>query len=645
MKFSVDQESVSDIIFALTSYSDDIDSEFRKFEDEIKKIAIKTNYNKLLYALQGIIDIYNDVICGSMRKQLLAQWIEEGESLHSFAEDVYMGEESEEAVKKIENSLEDIFLTKNNSNLLDVEFEGESNATSEDFHDAMSCFESFEKNVETIKNDYNNIFINNSEENELYRFLIPIIESVGVAVILFLDSSKEKMLLLEENYDEKMEAEKEKVRGAKEDHKPIEFDLDLFDFEDDYSVSLNNTTKSTPIITDKQSAKIDKIRMEEINEEPSSINDKLTNIQVETIRKETGWSDRIIKYLRSMAEYKIYRDADLREIVIGNTCALIRRDLNWEQKDSKGLTNAQRIKKGRAPLDENGISIELHHIGQHADSPLAELSRDDHRGKGNDTILHDKSIQSEAHGEGNNWDKERAGFWKERNEFNNFYKEKFEPEVFNIGKDKSLSTAEKIKKIQEVFGRAKYKRDINVPSDIQYVKGFYDNGAVEYDWPPKLGFEKMEPITKERTLPERWDRYGFLGGSNFSDIPETGKYSYSERAIPYVENEDAYHFGEFRNDTYFDKIDAIRTRDYEQLKYLLSKEGMQGISEEYFEEMCDDYEDFIVDIKNSIGSVDATYGLQGTAHSWGSMVGGAKQFVTPLNGETLRKIGVLIERK
>lgn len=43
-----------------------------------------------------------------MRKQLLAQWIEEGESLHSFAEDVYMGEESEEAVKKIENSLRKI---------------------------------------------------------------------------------------------------------------------------------------------------------------------------------------------------------------------------------------------------------------------------------------------------------------------------------------------------------------------------------------------------------------------------------------------------------------------------------------------------------------------------------------------------------
>lgn len=155
----------------------------------------------------------------------------------------------------------------------------------------------------------------------------------------------------------------------------------------------------------------------------------------------------------------------------------------------------------------------------------------------------------------------------------------------------------------------------------------------------------MEPITKEKTLPERWDRYGFLGGSNFSDIPETGKYSYSKRAIPYVENEDAYHFGEFKNDTYFDKIDAIRTRDYEQLKSLLSIEGIEGISEEYFEEMCDDYEDFIADIQNSIGTVDATYGLQGTAHSWGSMVGGAKQFVTPLNGETLRKIGILVERK
>lgn len=49
-----------------------------------------------------------------------------------------------------------------------------------------------------------------------------------------------------------------------------------------------------------------------------------------------------------------------------------------------------------------------------------------------------------------------------------------------------------------------------------------------------------------------------MGGSNFGDVPSTGKYTYSERAIPYVENEAAYHTGTFNDVTYFDKIDAIK---------------------------------------------------------------------------------------
>ena len=42
-------------------------------------------------------------------------------------------------------------------------------------------------------------------------------------------------------------------------------------------------------------------------------------------------------------------------------------------------------------------------------------------------------------------------------------------------------------------------------------------------------------------LADTWDRYGYMGGSNFADVPSTGKYTYSERAIPYIENEAAYH--------------------------------------------------------------------------------------------------------
>lgn len=258
MKFSVDQESVSDIISALTSYSDDIDSEFRKFEEEIKKIAIKTNYNKLLYALQGIIDIYNDVICGSMRKQLIAQWIEEGESLHSFAEDVYMGEESEEAVKKIENSLEEIFNGYIGNNLIDLEFAGDANAAKTDFDDVVELFESFSREVDRIKEETSNYFERKIEDNELYRFLIPIIESIAVGVSSFSSTAKVELDRLGDNYVERMEEAKQRVEEAKKEKTSVDFDLDLFDFEDDF-VNNIGTMPNTIGSVANSSAEKDKI--------------------------------------------------------------------------------------------------------------------------------------------------------------------------------------------------------------------------------------------------------------------------------------------------------------------------------------------------------------------------------------------------
>ena len=56
------------------------------------------------------------------------------------------------------------------------------------------------------------------------------------------------------------------------------------------------------------------------------------------------------------------------------------------------------------------------------------------------------------------------------------------------------------------------------------------------------------------------------------------------------------------------------------------------------------FQPLIADSHN-MGEVDATYGLQGTAAAWGDMIGGAKQFVTPFDGNTLRQLGILIERK
>ena len=220
----------------------------------------------------------------------------------------------------------------------------------------------------------------------------------------------------------------------------------------------------------------------------------------------------------------------------------------------------------------------------------------------------------------------------------------FSKAISDIGMRSDLTDAQKISELQKLFESSNYKADINVPSDIQYVKGFDAKGNVIYDWPPKLGFDEstIKSISRTDSLPDTWDRYGYMGGSNFADVPPTGKYTYSERAIPYVENEAAYHTGAFNNATYFDKIDAIKNGDIDGLNTILSREGIANVDSSYFKNLQNTYNDFIEDTANAVGSnIDATYGLKGTAASLGDMSGGAGQYVTPLNGSTMKRLGII----
>ena len=51
-------------------------------------------------------------------------------------------------------------------------------------------------------------------------------------------------------------------------------------------------------------------------------------------------------------------------------------------------TNLERTQKGEAPILENGERVELHHIGQNPDSPLAELTVSEHRRGQQNKLLH-----------------------------------------------------------------------------------------------------------------------------------------------------------------------------------------------------------------------------------------------------------------
>ncbi|WP_411382301.1 HNH/ENDO VII family nuclease [Pseudomonas sp. MPB26] len=130
--------------------------------------------------------------------------------------------------------------------------------------------------------------------------------------------------------------------------------------------------------------------------------------------KLLGVPKEVLDAIGSEAEAKIYEGANLEPAEVNGKDALIRTDIDYDQKDYMGTTNLDRMKSGRAPLDANGKPIELHHIGQKQDSPLAELTSAEHRGNGNDNVLHNKQKESEINRE--DFDKERKDYWKARAE-------------------------------------------------------------------------------------------------------------------------------------------------------------------------------------------------------------------------------------
>jgi hypothetical protein len=139
---------------------------------------------------------------------------------------------------------------------------------------------------------------------------------------------------------------------------------------------------------------------------------RLTDDDLKRMKQETGWPDSIVSVIDSQEEFEIYKNTGLVPAEINGKDCLIRSDINMEQKDEYGRTNKERIEYGLSPLNKNGKTIELHHIGQKADGPLAELTQEEHRGKGNDRILHDKNKDSEIDRVA--FQKEKEQYWEER---------------------------------------------------------------------------------------------------------------------------------------------------------------------------------------------------------------------------------------
>jgi len=115
-------------------------------------------------------------------------------------------------------------------------------------------------------------------------------------------------------------------------------------------------------------------------------------------------------------EYAILKEAGLSPQLVNGRVCFIRGDIDLNFKDALGSTNLERMKEGLAPLDANtGRPIELHHVGQVPDGPLAELRMEEHRTAPNNLTLHPVREGSEVE-HGVEWDQQRADHWKSRAE-------------------------------------------------------------------------------------------------------------------------------------------------------------------------------------------------------------------------------------
>ena len=139
---------------------------------------------------------------------------------------------------------------------------------------------------------------------------------------------------------------------------------------------------------------------------------KLTMSEVALIQQESKLPLDIISKLDTTQQYEIIKDSGLYSKMINGKNALIRRiDLKYVD-DLSGKTNLQLMKSGNAPIDIDGYPYELHHIGQKIDSPLAILTRSEHRQNGNDSIWHTLTEGFENPSKQPNWATIKKEFWK-----------------------------------------------------------------------------------------------------------------------------------------------------------------------------------------------------------------------------------------
>lgn len=184
-------------------------------------------------------------------------------------------------------------------------------------------------------------------------------------------------------------------------------------------MSLSDLKETVPKKDVSSSSFNPKQRLEVNNEASAKLNDishyektPLGRSDKQELISETSWSKNIVDNMRWKEEASVYKDSNLVEKDVNGRPCFQRTDIDYNAKDDLGKTNKERMLDGKAPLAD-GKPVELHHIGQRQDSPLAELTFNEH--KSNFSSLHEVPPQLSQIDRGE-FRKEKAEYWRMRGE-------------------------------------------------------------------------------------------------------------------------------------------------------------------------------------------------------------------------------------
>ena len=202
---------------ALRPYAGDIVALIYGLQEELIAHISSANYNKLLRAVEGIIELYNDVVHTELKQTVFEKWQDTCKTMVSFLESMEMGEESERVAASIEERLSDVFDIQIENRLSEVVIDGKTGASSSDFDQIKDIFSGAVIKARELSDDFSGQIEKLSEENEFYAFLLPVIVAYNAGIIAYFDQSRKKIDDLEDSYLEKMESEKDTAHESKKE--------------------------------------------------------------------------------------------------------------------------------------------------------------------------------------------------------------------------------------------------------------------------------------------------------------------------------------------------------------------------------------------------------------------------------------------